>query len=216
MTSKEIIIDSAMKMFVSQGVKAVRMDDIAHELSISKRTLYELFGDKEELLYQSIVHYLRQTNNHRNKLIEQAENVLEVMIICLRDMVASAPVASRLRRNISRFYPTVHRRIEQDIQNESRRNIAQWIKRCVEQGYMTETSDCDFVVKILHDSAQGMMGTDMYESSDHVEMVAMMSYALVVFIRGLCTVKGLEVIDRSFNKYFGSLEVTQVANKSRE
>jgi AcrR family transcriptional regulator len=205
MTSKEIIVDSAMKMFVSRGVKAVRMDDIAHELSVSKRTLYELFGDKEELLYQSIVHYLHQTAEHRNKLVEDADNVMEVMIICLRDMVTSAPVASRLRRNLLRFYPAVHQRIEQDIQSESRRNIAQWIKRSVEQGYFTKTSDSDFVVKVLHDSAQGMMGSDLYETSDHVEVVSMMTYALVIFIRGLCTAKGVEIIDKSFDKYFGGL-----------
>ena len=47
MTQRELIVEQAAKMFVNQGVKAVRMDDIAHELSISKRTLYELFGDKE-------------------------------------------------------------------------------------------------------------------------------------------------------------------------
>lgn len=213
MTSKEIIIDSAMKMFVSRGVKAVRMDDIAHELCISKRTLYELFGDKEELLYQSIVHYLRQTTEHRAKLVEQVDNVLEVMVVCLRDMVTSAPVASRLRRNMLRFYPAVHQRIEQEIQSESRKNIAQWIKRCVEQGYFTKTSDCDFVVKVLHDSAQGMMGSDMYDTNDHVEVVSMMTYALVIFIRGLCTVKGIEIIDKSFGKYFGGLIATPAGSK---
>ncbi len=37
-------------LFQAQGVKQVRMDDIARELSISKKTLYELFSDKEELL----------------------------------------------------------------------------------------------------------------------------------------------------------------------
>lgn len=216
MTSKEIIVDSAMKMFVSRGVKAVRMDDIAHELSVSKRTLYELFGDKEELLYQSIVHYLRQTSEHRSKLIEQADNVLEVMIICLRDMVNSAPIANRLRRNMSRFYPTVNQRIEQEIQSESRRNIALWIKRCVEQGYFTKTSDCEFVVKVLHDSAQGMMGSDLYDTNDHVEVTAMMTYALVIFIRGLCTAKGVEIVDRSFDKYFGGMVAGQVGEKSRE
>ena len=37
-------------LFQAQGVKQARMDDIARELAISKKTLYELFSDKEELL----------------------------------------------------------------------------------------------------------------------------------------------------------------------
>ena len=36
------ILDTAMKMFAKNGIKAVRMDDIAHALNISKRTMYEL------------------------------------------------------------------------------------------------------------------------------------------------------------------------------
>ena len=50
MTPKERIVEQTMEMFVTQGIKSVRMDDIARQLSISKRTLYEMFGDKEELL----------------------------------------------------------------------------------------------------------------------------------------------------------------------
>ena len=53
-SQRERIIEHAMEMFATQGIKSVRMDDIASQLGMSKRTLYELFGDKEELLYLSI------------------------------------------------------------------------------------------------------------------------------------------------------------------
>ena len=36
-------------MIKSLGVKSVRMDDVATSLGMSKRTLYEMFGDKEEI-----------------------------------------------------------------------------------------------------------------------------------------------------------------------
>ena len=44
------IMHVAMREFRRCGVKAVKMDDIASRLSISKRTLYEIFSNKEELL----------------------------------------------------------------------------------------------------------------------------------------------------------------------
>ena len=40
------IIETALKDFLSRGIRAVRMDDVATELKISKRTLYEIFGTK--------------------------------------------------------------------------------------------------------------------------------------------------------------------------
>ena len=54
MTQRERIIEQAAKMFAEQGIKSIRMDDIARALAVSKRTLYEMFEDKEELLYLSI------------------------------------------------------------------------------------------------------------------------------------------------------------------
>jgi AcrR family transcriptional regulator len=205
MTTKEIIVESATKMFVSQGIKAVRMDDIARELSISKRTLYELFGDKEELIYQSIKHYTQQLKVRRDELTANVNNPLEAMIVSLRDMIVDAPVSCRLRRNISRFYPAVYERLEKEMQSESRNKLSQWVKVCVEQGYFTKTADCDFVVRVLHDSAGGVIGANNFENNDHLEQVSMITYSLVIFIRGLCTVEGIEVIDNCFNKYIGNL-----------
>ena len=40
------ILETAMKAFAERGVKAVRMDDVAQMLCISKRTLYEVYKDK--------------------------------------------------------------------------------------------------------------------------------------------------------------------------
>ena len=48
MIQREYIIERASEMFVANGIKSVRVDDIAHNLGMSKRTLYEMFGDKEE------------------------------------------------------------------------------------------------------------------------------------------------------------------------
>ena len=42
---RETIIQLAAEMFVGQGIKAVRMDDIARHIGVSKRTIYEQFGE---------------------------------------------------------------------------------------------------------------------------------------------------------------------------
>ena len=45
---------TAFDLFSEHGIKNVSMDDIAHNMSVSKRTLYELFEDKETLLTECI------------------------------------------------------------------------------------------------------------------------------------------------------------------
>lgn len=205
MTQREIIVEQAAKMFVNQGVKAVRMDDIAHELSVSKRTLYEMFGDKEELLYLCIKHFIDVGRARRIKQIAEIDNDLEIMLFSFRDMISEAPISARMRRNVKRFYPTVFKRIEDDAQKESRDDLRRWLDKCVDQGYMMPTSSCDFVVKVLYESVQGILVSENTDSENIINVISKISYSLVIFIRGLCTIEGIKIIDRCFDKYFGNI-----------
>lgn len=205
MTQRELIVEQAAKMFVNQGVKAVRMDDIAHELSISKRTLYELFGDKEELLYLCIKHFIEEGRTRREKQIAEINNDLEIMLLSFRDMISVAPVSARMRRNMRRFYPSVFKRLEEEVQQESRNDLKRWLGKCVESGYMERTSDCDFVVRVLYESVQGIMVSENFENEDMMSTISMISYSIMIFIRGLCTLEGIKIIDSCFDKYFGNI-----------
>ncbi len=205
MTQRENILDHAMNMFVKQGVKAVRMDDIAKELSVSKRTLYELFEDKEELLFQCIARFAELENSRQQDSIKNIDNKLEVMIFALRDMITHAPVASRLRRNLERFYPTVYRRLNNTLTARKSENLQCWIKECIEDGYLTKTADSPFVLKILVDSCQGIIHSEAFDAIESQKMISYITYAIVIFIRGLCTARGIEILDNSFDKYFSNI-----------
>ena len=52
MLLKDRIVAESTNLFVRNGVKSVRMDDIASRLGVSKRTIYELFGDRESLIVE--------------------------------------------------------------------------------------------------------------------------------------------------------------------
>lgn len=78
---RERILHKAMSLFKQQGVKSVRMDDISHALGISKRTLYEVYDNKEQLLLEGL------KNDHEQKLtiIEEytkgkQRNEIEIMV----------------------------------------------------------------------------------------------------------------------------------------
>ena len=52
---KERILVTSMRAFKEHGIRSVRMDDIATTLGISKRTIYEIYSNKEELLLDGIM-----------------------------------------------------------------------------------------------------------------------------------------------------------------
>ena len=76
MTQQEKVVAHVSQMIMTLGVKSVRMDDVASSLGMSKRTLYEMFGDKEELLSQSMIYLIRQRKHCLSKQLAYCNNML--------------------------------------------------------------------------------------------------------------------------------------------
>lgn len=209
MTQKEIIVREASKMFMAEGVKSVRMDDIARGLSVSKRTLYELFGDKEELIYEAICHFVEEAHTRRSLILRDVDNELEAMIVSLRDMIVRAPEVARVRRNLERFYPKVNKRLEESGMMRSKSELREWLAASIERGYLTPTANCDLVVDVLHNCVQGMLVVEYSDDTRSANVVSKVACSVLIFIRGLCTPEGLEVVDRCFSAYYNNICVSE-------
>ena len=209
MTQKEIVVREAAKMFLSEGIKSVRMDDIARGLSVSKRTLYELFGDKEELIYEAICHFVEEAHTRRSLILQDVDNELEAMLVSLRDMIVRAPEVARVRRNLERFYPKVNARLEESGMMRSKSDLREWLAASIERGYLTPTANCDLVVDVLHNCVQGMLVVEYSDDNRSANVVSRVACSVLIFIRGLCTPAGLEVVDRCFSAYYNNICVSE-------
>lgn len=81
---RNLVLKQAAKAFFSQGIRTVHMDDIAASLSISKRTLYELFHDKQQLLLEVLCFQRNEMHAHMEKIASKAENALEVIFAFMK------------------------------------------------------------------------------------------------------------------------------------
>ncbi|GAB3555198.1 TetR/AcrR family transcriptional regulator [Spirosoma fluminis] len=105
---KERIIAEARQLFSQFGVKTVRLDDIAHQLGISKKTLYQHFADKEELVRLMLEDQLNENLSEATVIHSQAANaVVGALQIWDRLIRYSQTVNPNLLRDIERHYPTV-------------------------------------------------------------------------------------------------------------
>ena len=75
------IMQVAMREFRRCGVKAVKMDDIASRLSISKRTLYEIFSNKEELLLECVRMQEEEFDSHMAEFgSDSSRNSIDIIL----------------------------------------------------------------------------------------------------------------------------------------
>ena len=171
MDQKERIIEQAMHMFVSQGIKSVRMDDIAQQLGVSKRTLYELFGDKEGLLYLAMDRYFEK------KRIE------------------------RLLNNLRKFYPAVHDKMTREGTAKSRRDLQEMLEKGIADGLFVDTINLDLAISVLYYTASAItVRKDLILPAGMTEREAFVQI-ISNFFRGISTTKGLLLVDDYLKRY---------------
>ena len=78
---KEKILEAATPMFYQHGIRKVKMDDIAKRLRISKRTVYEIYADKEDLLLEVLQHSDEANRQKMKRLDVPGTNVIDIIIL---------------------------------------------------------------------------------------------------------------------------------------
>jgi len=97
MTVEGKIIHASHELFMQFSVKSITMDDIARELSISKKTIYQYFRDKNELV-------LRVTESHLEKEREEIQSIKQRSANAIETLIEESLA---LRRNITGMNPSL-------------------------------------------------------------------------------------------------------------
>ncbi|MDE5636432.1 MAG: TetR/AcrR family transcriptional regulator [Alistipes sp.] len=194
-------MEQAMRMFVAQGVKGVRMDDIAQQLGMSKRTLYEMFGDKEELLYLAVKRYMDIHFEEHDRITQGGGNVLESLFLLLNHVVDNTEESARLSTGMRRFYPAVHDRLLADGEERQHRCMAEMLRRGMDEKLFIDNIDIELAVITMHHLATVLGGTREMKIPDGMTANEAMLQIICTFFRGIATVQGIAMIDQYMEKH---------------
>lgn len=201
MTQKEKIIEHVSSMIISLGVKSVRMDDVASEVGVSKRTLYEMFGDKEELLFQSLVYIMDERQRKLSEKTKGCQNMMEMMLVSVRELCVgghNSDFEHRLTTNLSKFYPNVLEKIRRHHTEMGYRGLKYALDRCRAEGLLDPHVKVDIMSKLFFSTLSIYMsqthGSILPEGISREEAVKIIT---INFLRGISSIKGLEVIDKT-------------------
>ena len=196
MIQREYIIERASEMFVANGIKSVRVDDIAHNLGMSKRTLYEMFGDKEELLYLCMLHFLDKQREEVNiSTKDTTATILEIVLQGFLNMMQYTEVNHRIMNNLQKFYPNVFQRIHEESGEVGRTNLHNAIQKCVNEGFVDGRFNMNLAITVLYYTSMGVIARQDFPYPEGVSQHEAFRHIIICFFRGVATPKGLEVID---------------------
>lgn len=177
------------------------MDDIASSLGVSKRTLYEMFEDKEELLYLSIRYMQsRRMAKVEAKLRENTES-LAYLFDCIAMMMDNRELHRRISQNLHKLYPATFERVRKEAEEQSGKILYSLIEHYIDCGLITPTVDVRLSVTILYYTTNTLItSADNMSLPDGVTLQDALSYTIINFFRGIATLKGVQQIDEYIAK----------------
>ena len=121
---RERIIMTATEAFTLKGIKCITMDDIAAALGISKRTLYEVFADKESLLKECILQKQAERDKYLQEIYEQSNNVLEVILAVFQKSIEIFHQTNKRFFEDIKKYPKVYAMMKDRSESDSEKTMS--------------------------------------------------------------------------------------------
>ena len=196
MASREQIIKRASEMIVELGIKSLRVDDLAQDLAMSKRTLYEIFADKQELLYHSIKYLFNQEAEQVLASVDMKSSGIPALFEIFDMMAKTGNVRQRIMENLRKFYPELFERIMTENRDYGLALLRARLNQLIEEGLVSEKVNVDLSVTMFYYTSMGLMRRQgQLILPEGVTEADAFRYTIVNFFRGIATLKGVAQID---------------------
>ena len=185
----------AADLFIENGAKTLTMDDIAKEFGISKKTLYQKYKNKEELIEEVLYYKLVELIERLQFLDENIENAVERMI-CRDEQIEKLSHSNDniLIRQLLRYYPGIFHKHMLNFSEKFSEVLVHNIEKGRKQGLYRGDFDAEIYAKIFF---QLVMSYDSspYIDSKVIDREHYNRQALIMYIHSITTAKGREVLE---------------------
>lgn len=182
-------------MFLTHGFKSVTMDDIASEMGISKKTIYQHFSNKNELV-EAVTTYLFETIscgidticdlNHNP--IEELFHIKDFVMKNLKDE-STSPIYQ-----LQKFYPKIHKSLMAKQFEKMDECVIDNIKNGIEQGLFRNDLNVDLIGRFYFAGMTSLKDAELFNPNQFITKTVQNTY-LEYHLRGICTQKGIKILE---------------------
>jgi len=199
MDIKERIIENASSLFFQKGVKSITMSDIANELGISKRTLYEVFRDKEDLLDNCIDYHIIKAEKEMNLLADNSEDVIDALMrIYAHSLDEMRMMNPSAMRDLKKYHSQLYKKVEENQRN-SVSIFLPLLDKGVKQGLIRDDINFEIILWLVKSQFRAIMSDD-YFPSEKFSLNDFIPAIILNFMRGISTSSGIKKVDSIVDK----------------
>lgn len=196
MTVREKILEHATEQFLQTGIRANTMDDISRMAGVSKRTIYEHFKDKDDLVRATLVHIDKKFSTQRDVILAESENTIEMVFGMMKLSIQALNKISPLffddlKRRYLKIWKEVHR---VNLDNQMI-HILTILKKGINQGLFRKEINVEIVSALLMQQLRIMPDKNIFPEEKFSKQLVFEN-VIINFFRGIATPKGHELIDK--------------------
>lgn len=190
------IVEKALELFREKGVRAVRMDDISKDLKMSKRTIYEMFSDKEQILLECLRLNTARSRETYLKKLNDSNNIMEVLCFFVRHSLSKFSDVNPLFFVEAVRYQSVREYLEK-VRAEENEAKREFLNRGIEEGLLVADINYEVLDLINRAAINNIISEKVYEK---VSVSELFYTFIMVFLRGMLTEKGMKELNKLLNE----------------
>jgi|SaaInlV_100m_DNA_4_1039707.scaffolds.fasta_scaffold05988_3 AcrR family transcriptional regulator len=185
------ILQRASGLFKRCGIKAVTMDDVSKDLSISKKTLYQYFKNKGDLVQQSVAYVFLQRHNEALAIQAKHDNAVDELIALNENIIQTLEKHTPMMLfALEKYHNKTYQWLDQKRKSVTLEIYSSNLKRGIDQGlYHGQVTMRD--VSYLRYSQITVLMEDDDLTNDIPLRNTLLSSSLDLYIRAIATPQGL-------------------------
>jgi AcrR family transcriptional regulator len=187
-------------LFLKFGFKSMGVDDIARELGISKKTLYQEFKDKNDIIDQVVTAMINEEETSTCMVADESDNAIDE-IIQLAKMITTKfkDVHPSVIFELQKYYPAIGKKFENHKKENVYSCMHQNLKRGIKEGLYRSNLNIDIIASLFINKIEMIMNRDFVGGEDYSFQqvyLEMMRY----HVRGIANEKGREYLKGRINQ----------------
>jgi AcrR family transcriptional regulator len=196
MEVKDRILTKAADLFIRYGIRSITMDEIAAQLGISKKTIYQFFTDKDDVVSAVIDHEVRHKEEDCLQFRNNAADAVHEIFLALEDLEEMLRYTNPLMLyDLEKYHPNAFEKLKEYKYRFLYAKLIDNLRWGMEEGLYRHDIQKDIVAKSRIESAFLVFNTDLFPNSRY--NISEVSFQLAtLFLHGVATEKGKMLIEK--------------------
>ena len=199
-SKKEELVKDALAVYLKFGIKSVTMDEMARQLGVSKKTIYQYVKDKNELVEACILFEMNQAFEGVDQIMTKKLNAIEELLEIGRFMIKTlGAIHPSIFFDLSKYHPSALKLVQQHKDENMCNTLISNLERGVEEEVYRENLTPEIMAR-LHMSLMDLIVSGEVIPVDEYRVDEVYSEFFRYHIRGIANKKGLAYLKELVRK----------------